>query len=60
MENYKIGSIVQMKKKHPCGDDNFEITRLGVDIKLKCQTCGHTIMLDRIECNKKIKKVVKL
>lgn len=32
--------------------------RLGVDLKLKCTKCGRTIMMDRIEFEKKLKKVV--
>lgn len=27
----KLGDIVVMKKAHPCGSKEFEITRLGVD-----------------------------
>lgn len=56
--NYELGSIVQMKKQHPCGSDTFEIIRIGVDIKIKCTNCGRTIMLPRVELNKKIKKVL--
>ena len=59
VNNYGIGSIVEMKKAHPCGCKEFEITRVGVDIKIKCTNCGRTIMLPRVEFNKKIKKVLK-
>jgi hypothetical protein len=55
---YEIGSIVIMKKGHPCGENLWEILRLGVDLKLKCTKCGRTIMMDRIEFEKKLKKVV--
>ncbi|MDU1773017.1 MAG: DUF951 family protein, partial [Dialister micraerophilus] len=24
-----VGDIVQMKKKHPCGSDNWEVLQLG-------------------------------
>ena len=47
-----------MKKEHPCKNKLFEIIRVGVDIKIKCINCGRTIMLPRVEFNKKIKKVV--
>ena len=47
-----------MKKEHPCGTNLWEITRIGVDIKIKCLNCGRTIMLPRVEFNKKLKKVV--
>lgn len=49
-----------MKKQHPCGTNEFEIIRVGADIKIKCIECGRAIMLPRIEFNKKMKKVIKL
>ena len=55
---YKVGTKVVMKKQHPCGTNLFEITRIGVDIKIKCINCGRTIMLPRIDFNKKIKKIM--
>ncbi len=60
MENkeYKLGSKVMMKKPHPCGTNEWEITRLGADIKIKCLACNRTIMLPRIEFNRKLKKVI--
>lgn len=47
-----------MKKEHPCGTNRWIITRVGADIKIKCLECGRSIMLPRIEFNKKLKKVV--
>jgi hypothetical protein len=58
MKEYKIGSIVVMKKKHPCGEDKWEVTRMGVDIKIKCIKCNREIMLTRLDFEKKLKKVV--
>ena len=57
---YKLGSIVMMKKEQPCGSNEWEITRVGADIKIKCLNCGRSIMLSRIDFNKKIKKVINL
>lgn len=59
-KEYKIGSKVIMKKPHPCGSNKWEITRVGADIKIKCIKCEHSIMIPRIEFNKKIKKVISL
>lgn len=56
--NYYVGSKVIMKKPHPCGENLWEITRVGVDIKIKCINCGRSIMIPRVEFNKKMKKVV--
>jgi len=56
--DYKLGSIVIMKKQHPCGTNKWEIIRVGADIKIKCLECNRTIMLPRVEFNKKVKKVI--
>ncbi len=61
MENkleYHLGSHVIMKKEHPCGTNEWEIIRLGADIKLKCIHCGRSLFMPRIEFNKKLKKVI--
>lgn len=53
-----LGDKVIMKKAHPCGSKEFEITRLGVDYKLKCCGCGREVMIPRIKADKSIKSVV--
>lgn len=55
---YKLGDIVTMKKAHPCGCNEWKITRVGADIKIKCLNCGRSIMIPRPEFNKKLKKVI--
>lgn len=60
MRDYKLGSIVVMKKSHPCGENRWEITRMGIDIKIKCTKCNREVMLSRIDFEKKIKKVVEI
>ena len=47
-----------MKKQHPCGANSWEITRLGADIKIKCLNCGRTVLIPRVDFNKKIKKII--
>ena len=56
--NYNLGDIVTMKKVHPCGSYDFEIIRLGADVKIRCVKCSRVIMIPRVELNKKIKMVV--
>ena len=61
MENkeFALGNIVEMKKGHPCGANEWEIIRLGADIKIKCVSCGRVVMISRIDFNKKVKKILK-
>ena len=56
---FEIGDIVRTKKKHPCGSKLWEITRIGVDFKLKCQGCGHVVTLEREKEKKIITKIEK-
>ena len=55
---YNVGDRIVLRKKHPCGGFEWEILKLGADIKIKCTTCGRTIFVPRVELNKKIKKVI--
>ena len=57
MNEYKVGDIVETKKQHPCGSKTWEITRVGVDFKLKCTNCGHVIMVEREKALKMIKRI---
>ena len=57
---YEVGDIVTLKKGHPCGSRDWEILRVGADFRLKCEGCGHQIMVSRklVEknCREHIKK----
>ncbi|MFV0250238.1 MAG: DUF951 domain-containing protein [Bacilli bacterium] len=58
MLEYKLNSKVMMKKSHPCGFNEWGVVRLGADIKIKCLNCGRSIMIPRVEFNKKLKKII--
>ena len=45
--SYETGDIVEMKKKHPCGSNEWEILKAGADIKMKCMGCGHEVIIKR-------------
>ena len=53
----RVGDILQMKKKHPCGCDLFTVTRSGMDFKLVCRQCGREVMVPRLKAEKHIKKI---
>ena len=59
IEKFDLGDIVEMKKQHPCGTHEFEIIRVGADIKIKCTGCGRIIMIPRSKFVKGAKKIVK-
>lgn len=55
----RIGDIVKLKKKHPCGGYHWEITRTGIDIGLKCLTCGRKVLVPRTKIEKRIKQLIR-
>ena len=55
----RIGDKLLMKKKHPCGTDTFTVTRIGMDFRLKCDGCGHEVMIPRVKAEKGLKKIIK-
>mgnify|MGYP001043933041 FL=1 len=56
---YSLGDIVQTRKQHPCGNDKWEIIRVGADFKINILNCGRIVMFDRENFEKRVKKVIK-
>lgn len=57
-KHFALYDIVEMKKPHPCGENRWQIIRMGADVRIKCQGCGHSVMLPRRKFEKKMKKVI--
>ncbi len=55
---YAVGDVVRMKKKHPCGSDHWRITRTGMDFGMRCEGCGHFVMLPRVKFEKMARGIV--
>lgn len=55
---YEVDETVTLKKPHPCGGTVWKIVRVGVDIKLQCQTCGKYINVTRDELKKRVKSTL--
>ena len=49
---------VELKKQNPCGSKVWKILRVGMDIKLCCEGCGHELMLPRSKVEKAIKRIL--
>jgi len=58
-KEFGLGDIVQMKKQHPCGANEMEIIRMGMDIRIKCVKCKHSILLPRAKFEKSMKKLLR-
>ncbi|MHB0999728.1 MAG: DUF951 domain-containing protein [Armatimonadota bacterium] len=52
-----VGDTATMRKQHPCGSFDWEVTRIGADIGLKCLKCGRRVMLTREDFERRVKSL---
>ena len=53
----RVGDLLTMRKKHPCGSDTWQVLRVGMDFRLRCQGCGHEVMIPRSKAEKSLKSL---
>ena len=58
-KTFQLGDIVLMKKNHPCGSNEMEIIRMGMDIRIKCVGCKHSVLIPRAKFEKNMRKVLR-
>jgi hypothetical protein len=54
----KLGDRVRLKKKHPCGSDEWEVVKVGADIGVKCLKCQRRVLLERSVFERRVKSFV--
>jgi hypothetical protein len=54
----KLGDVVRLKKKHPCGSDQWRVVRLGADIGIRCLGCQRRVLLERAVFERRVKEFV--
>jgi hypothetical protein len=59
LAKFYLGDIVEMRKQHPCGSFQWEVTRTGADFRIRCIGCDHQVMLPRPKFEKSVKRIVK-
>ncbi len=52
---YNVGDTLITKKPHVCGSNQWEVMRIGAEIKLKCLRCGREIMMLKLELDRRVK-----
>ena len=53
----RVGDKLIMKKNHPCGSNEFEVLRIGMDFRIRCLGCGREAMVPRVKAEKNIKRI---
>ncbi len=57
-KSFQLGDIVEMKKPHPCGTNEWKVIRMGMDIRIKCMGCSHSVLIPRLKFEKKMKRII--
>ncbi|MFN8558878.1 MAG: DUF951 domain-containing protein [Dehalococcoidia bacterium] len=55
---FLMDDVVRLRRPHPCGGLDWQVVRLGADIRLKCLTCGRLVLLERRELERRLKGFV--
>jgi len=53
----EVGDVIRMKKPHPCGAEEFDVLRVGSDLRIRCRGCGHDVTVARLKIEKNIREV---
>ncbi len=53
--NVEIGDVVKLKKAHPCGANEWEVAKLGMDVGLTCLGCGRKVRLLRYDFDRRFR-----
>ena len=54
----RMGDVLRLRRKHPCGGFEWDVVRVGADIGLRCRTCSRRVMLDRATLRRRAERVV--
>jgi hypothetical protein len=55
----RLGDVVRLKKVHPCGANEWEVAKLGMDIGLTCLGCDRKVRLARAEFDRRFRGIVR-
>jgi hypothetical protein len=50
----RLEDRLTLSKPHPCGSKTWRVVRLGADIGLVCEGCGHRVLLERRALERRI------
>ena len=58
MQQFNVGDVVRLSKRHPCGSAEWVIMRVGADVGIKCLGCRRRVMLERADFEKRLEEVL--
>ena len=53
----QVQDRLKLKKQHPCGSFTWLTLRTGIDFRIRCEGCGHEVMLSREKLEKRVRRI---
>jgi len=54
----RLGDVVQMRKPHACGADQWVVVRIGADVRIRCTQCGRAVLMPRARFARAARKLL--
>jgi len=51
---FRLGDVIRLKRRHPCGESTWLVDRLGADLGLRCIGCGRHVLIDRVRVERRL------
>ncbi|MCX6089546.1 MAG: DUF951 domain-containing protein [Atribacterota bacterium] len=55
----EVHDVLTLKKVHPCGGQQWRVIRVGVDVGVKCLTCGRFVMVPRRKLERDVREILR-
>jgi hypothetical protein len=57
MMDLRLEDMIRLKKEHPCGSSDWKVLRTGIDFRIRCEGCGHEVMITREKLEKRVRRI---
>ncbi len=53
-----LNDVVRLRKKHACGNFEWQIVRVGADVGIQCLKCSRRVLMPRRTFERRVKAFV--
>lgn len=55
---FRVGDRIELRRPHPCGGRTWTVDRLGADLGIRCDGCGHRVLVERRRVEQRLVRIV--
>ena len=55
---FRVGDRIELRRPHPCGGRTWTVDRLGADLGIRCERCGHRVLVERRRVEQRLARVL--